>query len=114
MPCLIPNLKVPAELHRFSLAVLCGITSACLIANSGMAAGGAYIFSLVVGTIGFIAFGGRYRAFHTGIFGTVLVLTLYLLALNSGITSDLEEVLLQICITVYLPMTLALIVNLLF
>ncbi len=45
-----------------------------LIANSGMGAGGAYLFSGFVGTIFVIAFGGQFRVWYVLLFTVLLLL----------------------------------------
>ena len=107
----VPSLRVPSDLNRFCLALGLGVAGALFTSKMGMGAGGAYILSLILGTVGFISLGGRYRVFHTGVFGAALVATVLLLSTKGSFGPTGEEVLMHLGISIVLPMTLAQIVS---
>ena len=103
-----PQFSITAEARRLCLALALGIAGALFTSRMGYGAPVAFLLSLILGTLGFIALGGKYRVFHTGVFGSALVLPLLFFPWSGkapGYTDD--EIIMHLIIAVVVPMALA-------
>ncbi len=106
------HFHLPTEGARFFLALALGLAGALFTSRMGFGAPVAFLFSLILGTLGFIIFGGKYRVFHTGAFGSALVLPILFFPWSGGIPLYTGNVIcMHLIIAIVVPMILAFVVS---